>query len=320
LGSRLKVSRSGKGRVMNKRKCGFTLVELLVVISIIAILLAVLIPALNKAKEQGRTVVCLSNLKTYGLALAMYTNANNNKFPSMYYLYSYATTKNENPKIDETMQINPRCRWHYTKVEPDGSMWPYFKDKNVHMCPTFKGYAFAGGPGVCPSPEHDHAFDQDFEPMFSYSMNAAIASQEAPRFNNSPSVTTGYNWKGLCPAVKFLDVKRPAQCMAFAEENVGWTIAAGKRPVKGYPDDASYTYSNATLNDNLLDIEYGTDGRRVSDNISTFHKVSSAKRNEGYGDCVFVDGHVKSVWGRPGGAPAFLEYASPYPGYEKFWR
>jgi prepilin-type N-terminal cleavage/methylation domain-containing protein/prepilin-type processing-associated H-X9-DG protein len=317
LGSKLEVC--GKGRVMNKRKCGFTLVELLVVISIIAILLAVLIPALNKAKEQGRTVVCLSNLKTYGLALALYTNANNNKFPSMYYLYSYATYNNEN--LDNPLDEIPlRCRWHYTRVEPDGSMWPYFKDKNVHMCPTFKGYAFSGGPGICPNPQHDDNFNQFFEPMFSYSMNAAIASQESKRYTNSPSQTTGYNWKGLCPVVKFLDVKRPAQCMAFAEENVGWTIDKGVRPTKGYPEDASYSYSSATLNDNLLDIEYGTDGKRVSDNIATYHKVSSSNRTQGWSNCVFVDGHVKTTWGRPGGSPAFLEYASPYKGYEKFWR
>ncbi|MCE5341444.1 MAG: prepilin-type N-terminal cleavage/methylation domain-containing protein [Planctomycetaceae bacterium] len=55
-----------------KKTKGFTLVELLVVISIIAILLAVLIPSLNKAREQGRKIVCANHLKTMALGDQMY--------------------------------------------------------------------------------------------------------------------------------------------------------------------------------------------------------------------------------------------------------
>jgi prepilin-type N-terminal cleavage/methylation domain-containing protein/prepilin-type processing-associated H-X9-DG protein len=57
-----------------KKTDGFTLVELLVVISIIAILMAVLIPALSKAREQAKKVVCANNLKTMALGDQMYAN------------------------------------------------------------------------------------------------------------------------------------------------------------------------------------------------------------------------------------------------------
>jgi len=63
---------------MNKEKTycsssrGFTLIELLVVIAIIAILAALLLPTLNRAKEAGRTAACKSNLHQYALALQMY--------------------------------------------------------------------------------------------------------------------------------------------------------------------------------------------------------------------------------------------------------
>ena len=60
---------------------GFTLIELLVVIAIIALLLSVLLPSLNKAKEAARDVICRSNLSQWGPIWQVYTNENEGKFP-----------------------------------------------------------------------------------------------------------------------------------------------------------------------------------------------------------------------------------------------
>jgi len=60
-----------------RQRKGFTLIELLVVIAIIALLMAILMPALQRVKKQARTVACLSNLKQWGLIFSMYTSDNN---------------------------------------------------------------------------------------------------------------------------------------------------------------------------------------------------------------------------------------------------
>jgi prepilin-type N-terminal cleavage/methylation domain-containing protein/prepilin-type processing-associated H-X9-DG protein len=106
------------------RKGGFTLIELLVVIAIIALLMAILMPVLSKAKDQSRTIGCRSNLKQYGIGLRMYLDDYDHDFP------------------DAWTWLKSRSHDYVRKgEEPDGVFWPYLKDLDVHMCPKFSSLA-----------------------------------------------------------------------------------------------------------------------------------------------------------------------------------
>jgi len=117
------------------KRHAFTLIELLVVIGIVALLIALLIPAVTGANGQAKSLQCLSNLHQLALAAEQYEQANRGYYPIAYYSV-YIAPLSINFNWDFTTTTNTVT--HQVTVTP-GLLWPGVTAAPVQQCPSYDG-------------------------------------------------------------------------------------------------------------------------------------------------------------------------------------
>jgi prepilin-type N-terminal cleavage/methylation domain-containing protein len=128
--------------IQRQRVAGFTLIELLVVIAIIAILAAMLLPALGSAKQQGLKAKCLSNLHQIGVGLGMYVADNRDTFPPSSTGQFYQSA-NPDYALDIALggaEVAPAFT-SYISVPPPKQrlLVPYVPAQEAFRCPADRG-------------------------------------------------------------------------------------------------------------------------------------------------------------------------------------
>ena len=246
---------------------GFTLVELLVVISIIALLLAILMPALGKARRQAQRIVCKSNQRQLHLAMVLYVVDNDDKIPPTVMWAGYtggdpSGLRGGDPVVDGVSFVT--CYWPYRysgyvkDMKKDIDPWdPYWK-KSPFWC-------VANKPGLYDRPYYDFAC---------YSANVFLGGQ----FNNLDihpgelndlyqAIDYGGHPAGAASIrFKFSKVKSPATVLAFV--------------------DSAHTYPEDGRHSGRCCVDFNDLAERLV--------KGGARRHEGKNDYVFADGHSEA--------------------------
>jgi prepilin-type N-terminal cleavage/methylation domain-containing protein len=147
------------GEARGRSRVAFTLIELLVVIAIIAILAAILLPALANAKEKASRTYCVNNNKQLALAMIMYSDENRDYMPWPNWANTYGPGWLYMPvggHAPDPLKSNE------VKYVEQGLYWPFLKERKVYNCPLDK--------------TNDVSWQKRAQRVSSYIMNGAVCA------------------------------------------------------------------------------------------------------------------------------------------------
>jgi len=291
-------NRSNGRSTQTDRVDGFTLVELLVVIGIIALLISILLPALNKARQSAQTVACASNMKQFGIGYMMYCDQNKGELPQKGPDGSDATTNNFGTVASGVIGVDDPSLWfnaipgmtggksYYQLLVDDqngvGSL--FGGKKTIFVCPSVNGIGTTTGQDVLSADgQFFLLYGTDSQgvlkpitspgpgPFFKYNMSYVVNSSITNIIGNTQTFTT----------VK-LSQMRQASCVALMMEKL--VIPAE------YLDSAvqKYAAANPTMYAGLI----GPQGfiSNIAQPKGNWKRFTT--RHNGGGNVLFADGHV----------------------------
>jgi len=191
------------------RRVGFTLIELLVVIAIIAILAAMLLPALNNAKQKARTIQCLSNMKQLQACWHLYVGDNSDRLPLNGAKPMPGPGGNNLPNswIQGGAQTDPAMPWI-----ANGVLYPYNTSVALYACPANLRMV------TYPADPPNHWVDWQGPQARTVSINYPLGG-----FTASDPAGTGVLLTGVHPLRKYGEITTPNpgvdKMIVFVDEN-----------------------------------------------------------------------------------------------------
>lgn len=271
---------------------GFTLVELLVVIGIIAVLISVLLPVLGRVREQGNQVKCQSNLRQLGVAMFQYAGDNKGYFPAAARgnIIGYAPISGFAYAHDWVYWQQPNLTTQFPQL-----FWPIYGTRPKDQSPQYGGLArylgrsFSAELFRCPSDDRTFPDPSRLYYRHSYGMNGFLSST----FNTFDGQSYDY-FKRLA---KISAVRYPTEIVMILEEsassiNDGDTTIVRLRPAgignwQVSPGGDAKSDWLAILHDK----KRRNPENQINAVLDKFNIPNSAAR----GNVAFVDGHVEYV-------------------------